>query len=62
MGKLLAVTIIIIAIASAVPFVMHTWEAPADVSTHGGLIDEKMADTMIEASQTFGEKRRPICL
>ena len=28
MGKLLAVTIIVIAIASAVPVIMHTWEAP----------------------------------
>ncbi len=53
MGKLLAVTIIVIAIASAVPFVMHTWEAPADVSTHGGLIDEQMSDTMLEAGVSF---------
>jgi cytochrome c oxidase subunit 2 len=53
MGKLLAVTIIVIAIASAVPFVMHTWEAPADVSTHGGLIDEQMSDTMVEAGASF---------
>src|SRR5271165_790766 len=53
MGKLLAVTIIIIAIASAAPFFMHTWEAPPDVSTHGGLIDEQMADTMIEAGVSF---------
>ncbi len=53
MGKLLAVTIIVIAIASAVPFVMHTWEAPADISTHGGLIDEQMADTMVEAGVSF---------
>src|ERR1700722_14685005 len=53
MGKLLAVTIIIIAIASAVPFVLHTWEPPADISTHGGLIDEQMSDTMIEAGVSF---------
>ncbi|MGC0774170.1 MAG: hypothetical protein WB543_14655 [Candidatus Acidiferrum sp.] len=53
MGKLLAVTIIVIAILSAVPFVMHTWEAPADVSTHGALIDSQMADTMIEAGVSF---------
>ena len=33
MGKLLAVTIIVIAILSAIPVVMHTWEAPADIST-----------------------------
>jgi cytochrome c oxidase subunit 2 len=53
MGKLLAVTIIVIAIASAIPFFMHTWEAPADVSTHGGLIDEQMSDTMVEAGVSF---------
>jgi cytochrome c oxidase subunit II len=53
MGKLLAVTIIIIAIVSAIPFVMHIWEPPADVSTHGGLIDEQMADTMLEAGISF---------
>jgi cytochrome c oxidase subunit 2 len=53
MGKLLAVTIIVIAIASAVPIVMHTWEAPADISTHGLLIDEQMSDTMVEAGVSF---------
>src|SRR5580692_12805770 len=53
MGKLLAVTIIIIAIASAVPFVLHTWEPPADISTHGGMIDEQMSETMAEAGISF---------
>ncbi|HVS86956.1 MAG TPA: hypothetical protein VHF01_01910 [Candidatus Acidoferrum sp.] len=53
MAKLLALTIIVIAIASAVPVVMHTWEAPADVSTHGHLIDEQMSETTIEAGVLF---------
>lgn len=53
MGKFLAVTIIVIAIASAVPIVMHTWEAPADISTHGHLIDEQMSETMVEAGVSF---------
>jgi len=53
MGKIFAVTIIVIAIASAIPVVMHTWEAPADVSTHGHLIDEQMSETMIEAGVSF---------
>jgi cytochrome c oxidase subunit 2 len=53
MGKLLAVTIIVIAILSAIPVIMHTWEPPADVSTHGKLIDDQMADTMIEAGVSF---------
>lgn len=53
MGKLCAVTIIVIAIASAIPVVMDTWVAPADVSTHGHLIDEQMSETMIEAGVSF---------
>jgi cytochrome c oxidase subunit 2 len=53
MGKLLAVTIIVIAILSAIPVVMHTWQGPADISTHGHLIDHQMSDTMIEAGVSF---------
>ena len=53
MAKLVAVTIIVIAIASAVPIVMHTWVAPADISTHGHLIDEQMSETMAEAGISF---------
>jgi cytochrome c oxidase subunit II len=53
MGKLCALTIIVIAIASAIPVVMHTWVAPADISTHGHLIDEQTSETMIEAGVSF---------
>jgi cytochrome c oxidase subunit II len=53
MARLLAVTIIVIAIVSAIPVIMHTWEAPADISTHGQMIDDQMADTMIEAGISF---------
>ena len=53
MAKLFALTIIVIAIASAIPVVMHTWIAPADISTHGHLIDEQMSETMIEAGVSF---------
>ncbi len=53
MAKLLAVTIIVIAIASAVPVVMHTWEAPADISVHGPMIDAQMSETMVEAGLSF---------
>jgi cytochrome c oxidase subunit 2 len=53
MAKFVALTIIVIAIASAVPVVMHTWDAPADVSTHGHLIDEQMSETMAEAGISF---------
>lgn len=53
MGKILAVTIILIALLSAVPIVMHTWPTPADISTHGHLIDEQMSETMVEAGIAF---------
>src|SRR5258708_25025816 len=53
MAKLLAVTIIVIAVLSALPVVMHTWEAPPDISTHGHLIDEQMSETMVEAGISF---------
>ncbi|MBV9573277.1 MAG: cytochrome C oxidase subunit II [Acidobacteriales bacterium] len=53
MAKFLAVTIVIIAIASAVPILRHTWAPPQDISTHGPLIDEQMSDTMAEAGISF---------
>ncbi|MGA8442674.1 MAG: hypothetical protein WB762_17460 [Candidatus Sulfotelmatobacter sp.] len=53
MAKLLAVTIVVIAIASAIPIVMHMWPMPQDISTHGHLIDEQYADTMAEAGISF---------
>src|SRR5204862_4290744 len=53
MGKLLAVTLVVIAIASAVPIVAHIWVPPADISTHGYQIDEQISDTMVEAGICF---------
>src|SRR5258708_1217920 len=53
MAKIFAVTIILNAIASAVPIVMHMWPMPQDISTHGALIDEQYADTMLEAGISF---------
>src|ERR1035438_9333300 len=53
MAKLLAVTIIVIAIASAIPIVMHMWPMPQDISTHGHFIDDQYADTMLEAGISF---------
>ena len=53
MAKFLAVTIIVIAIASAIPILRHTWVAPEDISTHGYLIDEQMSETMAEAGIAF---------
>ena len=48
MGKVFAATLIVIALASAMPIILHTWEPPADISTHGRLIDEQMSETMAE--------------
>src|ERR1700692_1368710 len=53
MAKLLAVTIVVIAIFSAIPILRHTWVAPEDISTHGALIDEQMSETMAEAGISF---------
>ena len=53
MARFFAVTIIIIAIASAVPIVLHWWPQPQDISLHGALIDEQMKETMYEAGISF---------
>jgi len=53
MAKFFAVTIIIIAILSAIPILRHTWAAPEDISTHGYLIDDQMSETMAEAGIAF---------
>jgi len=53
MAKIFAVTIIVIAIASAIPIVMHMWPMPQDISVHGHLIDEQYSDTMAEAGLSF---------
>ena len=42
MAKFFAVTIIVIAIVSAIPIVRHTWWMAPDISTHGAPIDEQM--------------------
>ena len=53
-GKIFAVLIVIIALASAVPIISHTFlgasvTPPEDISTHGKAIDEQMSVTMEEA-------------
>ncbi|HSZ64239.1 MAG TPA: hypothetical protein VK828_20750 [Terriglobales bacterium] len=53
MAKVFAITIIIIAILSAIPILRHTWDSPEDISTHGALIDEQMTETMAEAGIAF---------
>ena len=53
MARFFAITIVVIAILSAIPIVRHTWVAPPDISTHGALIDEQMSETMAEAGISF---------
>src|SRR6266436_4839118 len=53
MAKLFAVTIIVIAILSAIPIVRHTWWTSHDISTHGAPIDEQMSETMAESVILF---------
>src|ERR1700691_4557609 len=53
MAKFFAVTIVAIAILSAIPIVRHTWWMAPDISTHGAPIDEQMSDTMTEAGIAF---------
>lgn len=53
MAKLLAVTIVVIMIISAIPIVRNTWHPVPDVSSHGQAIDDQMSETMIEAGISF---------
>jgi cytochrome c oxidase subunit II len=53
MAKLLAITIIVIAVLSAIPIVAHIWEPPADVARHGPAIDRQTDETMWEAGLCF---------
>lgn len=60
MGKLFAVILVAIAVASAIPIVTHTWYGsaitlapPPDISTHGHAIDEQLSETMVEAGLAF---------
>lgn len=53
MAKFFAVTILVIAIVSAVPIVRNTWHPMEDISTHGQAIDDQMSETMWEAGISF---------
>jgi cytochrome c oxidase subunit II len=60
MGKLFAVILAVITLASAIPIVTHTWYGsgisltpPPDISTHGHAIDDQLSETMIEAGLSF---------
>jgi cytochrome c oxidase subunit 2 len=53
MAKLFAITLIVIAIASAIPIIQNTWHPVPDVSSHGKAIDDQMSETMWEAGVSF---------
>jgi membrane protein implicated in regulation of membrane protease activity len=53
MAKLFAVTILIIAILSAIPIIRNTWHPMEDISTHGQAIDDQLSETMWEAGISF---------
>ena len=60
MGKGFAVVVLVIALASAIPIITHTWYGsgirlapPEDISTHGHAIDEQLSETMVEAGLSF---------
>jgi cytochrome c oxidase subunit 2 len=53
MAKLLAVTIVVIAILSAIPIIRNTWHPLPDVSAHGQAIDDQLSETMWEAGISF---------
>jgi len=53
MAKLFAVTIVLIAIISAIPIIRNTWHPMEDVSTHGQAIDDQLSETMWEAGISF---------
>src|SRR5271169_3037535 len=53
MAKFFAITILVIAILSAIPVIRNTYHPVEDVSTHGQAIDNQLADTMWEAGISF---------
>ena len=57
-GKIFALLVIVIALASAVPIINHTFlgatvAPPEDISTHGAEIDKQLDETMLEAGLSF---------
>jgi cytochrome c oxidase subunit II len=60
MSKVFAISLIVIALASAIPIVTHTWfgsgialQPPEDISLHGNAIDDQLSVTMVEAGVCF---------
>src|SRR2546427_2335868 len=53
MGRLFAVVVTLIALASAAIFALHIWWLPPDISTHGARIDRQLNETMVVAGVLF---------
>ena len=53
MAKLCAITILVIAILSAIPIIRNTWHPMEDISAHGQAIDDQLSETMWEAGISF---------
>jgi cytochrome c oxidase subunit 2 len=53
MAKLFAITLLIIAIVSAIPIIRNTWHPMENISTHGQAIDDQLSETMWEAGISF---------
>ena len=53
MGRLFAVVVTLIALASATIFALHIWWLPPDISTHGARIDRQLNETMVVAGMLF---------
>jgi cytochrome c oxidase subunit 2 len=52
-GRLFAVVLTVITLASAAVFALHTWWLPPDISTHGARIDRQLNETMVVAGILF---------
>jgi len=53
MARFFAITIVVIAILSAIPIIQNTWHPVPDISAHGQAIDDQLSDTMWEAGLSF---------
>jgi cytochrome c oxidase subunit II len=52
-AKFVAITLVLITVASAIPILAHLWAPPANISAYGYQIDKQMAATMISVGICF---------
>jgi cytochrome c oxidase subunit 2 len=53
MGKAFGALVILITLIAVVPFFLHTWWLPADISTTGPAVDHQMGETMVGVGILF---------